>query len=389
MKACVVALFLALDVTQALWLNADEAPEMIQPEIHNGKVYMQPAWPAPVTPPAVKPGTGEELNSGDKFALESEVEPGKFVSIRAGNPDQMGDPKQWLEMRHITNGQFGLVPATKRDEESYFITPGMTFSMSNFDGNALKSGDFVKWTHEKKQIDLLSQGLLTGHPMIDPENKDQKAYMWPYPMVMKDMKEEEHPDFLIEHAREVDLDQMRTMKSPTNLLGPGGWGFDSKLLTDPREGEPIKDGDSIWVRHVSTDPDGPWLFMSGDVAEGDHVAFPHHYPGFDGRVKHYAIDKWMKGGNDPHATSARFTVRKLGFTPVEEPAKESAQDSGQESAKPSDPNFPLNAHKFLPKEILEKKDGESQPAQESETQASNSETEAPIRKLRVYSEGNL
>jgi hypothetical protein len=289
MKAPVVALFLVLEVTQALWLHADEHQE---PPAMPTMPTMPSAWGPPATPPAVRPGTGELLSSGDAFALESEAQPGLFVTLRLGRPNEMGAAMKWLEMRHITNGPMGLESG---------INEKSTFSMYNMGKDWIKSGDMTKWTHGgTEQIDLLMA--------FDGDNAGEKSFMWPHPLVKKKLNLKEQGDFLIEHAREVDL---KELNGRPDFLG--SWGFDQKVRQDPRKGEPIKDGDSVWIRHRGTTGNsaGDWLWMSGDPAEGFHVAFPHHYPGFDGQVKHYAIEHWNKGGNDPHATAQRFTVRKV------------------------------------------------------------------------------
>lgn len=234
--------------------------------------------------------------SGDEFALESEVEPGLFVTVRPGRPDEMGAPMQWLEMRHITNGPMGLQAGINRNS---------TFAMWNNGKDVIHSGDMCKWMHEndktltKSQLDL----LLT----YDSDNGGEKPYMWPHPIVLK-KPSTENGDFLIEHAREVDLEELTNRP---NFLG--AWGFDQKIRRDPRKGEAIKDGDSVWIRHRGSTGSsaGDWLWMDGSPSEGYHIAFPHHYAGFDGHVRHYHIQHWNKGGNDPHATASRFTIRKV------------------------------------------------------------------------------
>jgi hypothetical protein len=322
MKAAVVALFLVLEGTQALWLNAEaedseeipivkdhdgnttvDYPEVpTEPPTVAGAFGLPSAWGPPAKPPPVRPGTGALLRSGDMFALESEAEPGLFVTLRPGKPDQMGAPMRWLEMKHITNGPMGLQSG---------MTPNATFSMFNVGNDLIKSGDMCKWTSpDQSQIDLLMA--------FEGDNAGEKAWMWPHPIVKKALNAQEAGDFLIEHAREVDL---KELTNRPNFLG--AWGFDKKVREDPRKGEAIKDGDSVWIRHRGTTGStaGDWLWMSGDPAEGYHVAFPHHFPGFDGRVKHYDIQHWNKGGNDPHATGQRFTVRKVSSADLEDPAK--------------------------------------------------------------------
>lgn len=313
MKAPVLALFLLLEGTQALWLDVEasddpppvtaQKPEPVDVSSSNSPATtggMGVAWGPPAKAPEIQQGTGEVLMSGDEFSLESEVVPGLFVSMRPGKPDEMGAPMQWLEMRHITNGPMGLERGP---------TPQSTFAMANPQGETIKSGDMVKWIHGKKsQIDLLMG--------FKSDNYGETAFMWPHPLAKKPLNFKEPGDFLIEHAREVDL---KEMTSRPNFLG--AWGFDQKLKKDTRKGEAIKDGDSVWIRHRSTtgSTSGDWLWMSGDPGEGFHVSFPHHFPGFDGWVKHYAPEHWMKGGNDPHATAQRFTIRKVRHSPTVSP----------------------------------------------------------------------
>lgn len=238
---------------------------------------------------AITPGTLKALASGALVAFESEVEPGMFITHKARG--DLGTPGKWHDMKHYFNGEFGLAKG---------ITPASTFSMSNEGKSGIKSGDLVKWLWSDKQL-IVNMGSKTQNGGADP-------FAWPHPFLTKEVNEAQPPDFKIELAREIDMH--KTFDKPMTM---GGWGFNSYLKIDPRLGEDIKDGDSVWIRIPATkgDPDGDWFWASCDPGEKYTCGFPHHYPGYDGHTKHVHMNDWMNV-NDGHASSARFTVRIIG-----------------------------------------------------------------------------
>eukprot|EP00746_Dinoflagellata_sp_MGD_P146761 gnl/MRDRNA2_/MRDRNA2_79200_c0_seq1.p1 gnl/MRDRNA2_/MRDRNA2_79200_c0~~gnl/MRDRNA2_/MRDRNA2_79200_c0_seq1.p1 ORF type:complete len:325 (+),score=48.69 gnl/MRDRNA2_/MRDRNA2_79200_c0_seq1:59-1033(+) len=317
-KSSVVCLFLALNVAHALKLQISMRSEPDDPELTEEYLQMVSAlydpkldWEAApdgadsqpssqrenfkdpsvqfskisTSHPAVKTikaGTGEFLNSGDAFALESEVEPGLFITLR--EPGDWGNPLKWCEFKRITNGIMGLESG---------ITPDSTFTFhkkENTTSSTIVSGDMVAWKHGEDQITVLAQ---------------KAGYMWPYPF---SLQKKPGKRFKIEHAREVDI---KAMQSKWQVQG--GWGYHRATLKDQRKGEPIKDGDAVWIKLIDEIPasGGICLYLAGDVGEGYHVAFTHHYPGFDGLSKNYAVKYWMQKGGDPHSTAQRFTIRKI------------------------------------------------------------------------------
>jgi hypothetical protein len=245
-------------------------------EIGIYKTFMDPKPPISDTHPEIKKGTGVPLKSGDKFVLESEVEPGVFITTRPLG--KVGSPLT-QDLAHITGGQLHLKSG---------ISAESTFSFENADSSGIKSGEKVKWIQGEERIDL---DMKSNWPNTPKKNKRPNAA----------------PDFLVEHARDVDRKWIEY-----NFGDAPQRQFWQMLLKDSRKGEAIKDGDSVWIRHhaVPGDTHGEWLFMTGDPAEGYHVAFPHHYPLFDGHVKNYETKSWFNW-NDPHSTSSRFTVRKV------------------------------------------------------------------------------
>jgi len=286
--ASVVALLLVLNGAEALKTDVRQIP-LKGNELAAESPAGQKAQLSAVEPPKIKKGTGDPLNSNNQFVLESEVVPGFFITHR--NSSDMGDKDKWLDLRHITGGEWGLIKG---------VTPEAIFTLQNQHQSSIKSGDMVTWKHGDKEMDLL---FALAH-----ENDGEPGYQWPNPLVRKESPTMVlQPHFMIEHARDVDLASIRDR--PNTF---GGYGWNKEMKADPRMGEEIKDGDSIWMRHKAGmgDADGDWFFMSGDPGEGYHVAFPHHLVGFDGWVQHYAMENWTNA-NDPHATSSRFTVRKV------------------------------------------------------------------------------
>lgn len=297
--ASVVALLLVLDASvealkSAPVLQSQSGQMKSNPKSNQLKqAYALPYMvDAPRAPPQIKKGTGDPLRSFDKFVLESEVVPGFFMTHR--NSSDMGDKDKWLDLRHITGGEWGLIKGVSQES---------VFNLKNEHRTTIKSGDMVNWMHGGQEMDLLFASSV--------ENDGAPGYQWPNPLVRKAPVNKDfglaRDHFLIEHARDVDL---ATLRDQPNTAG--GWGWNTQMKQDPRLGEEIKDGDSIWMRHKAglADVDGDWFFMSGDPAEGYHVAFPHHLVGFDGWIPHYAMENWTNV-NDAHATSSRFTVRKV------------------------------------------------------------------------------
>jgi hypothetical protein len=251
--------------------------------------------------PKIKEGTGVPLKPGDKFALESEVQPGLFIT--------------WVGPGAQMFGEMGLRARVGNSMLASFST----FAFQKADKSDIKSGDFVKWMNDGKQIDWSKrQGVdyldnKTWSDLANPKKTDMNCGKFGNICLIR-QKRPRKADIQVMHAKELDylnnvIDQP-TWDWKSILDGMQGNAKD-ELTPDPREGEAIKDGDSVWIRHKAplNDGHGPFYYLSGDPGEGYTVTFAHHYPGFDGYVEH--INGGWLNVNDPHATSSRFTIRKV------------------------------------------------------------------------------
>jgi hypothetical protein len=241
----------------------------------------------------IKEGTGVPLKPGDKFALESEVQPGLFIT--------------WVGPGAQRWGEMGL---RKRVDNSK-LASFSTFSLKKADNSDIKSSEFVQWIQEGKQIDWSKR---RGEDYNRTYKTPEKGPCGPFGnlCIIRHKKGFKEANIQLMHAKELDYMNNGDLTWEKSFLKGMRGELKDELTPDPREGQAIKDGDSVWIRRRAPlhDLAGPFYYLTGDPAEGYMVTFAHHCPGYDGYTPHINPGTWFNA-NDPHATSSRFTIRKV------------------------------------------------------------------------------